>query len=157
MLVFKLGEMVTDTVTKTKGMLTHLLVDMGGELKYIYQPKGLNPETGKPVDRIVLHPVRIKDGKQEELDILFEILGTEGEDIATGFTGTIIGLIYHLNGCLHVEVKPKGILGKTGATFDAEEFDIRRMKGKAIKPLAGKALKESIKENPSPMPFSRKS
>lgn len=156
MKTFVLGKMVEDTVTKTKGMLTHMLLTMGGDVQYIYQPRGINPATGIPVDKIMIHSSRVKGGEEQETDVPMQILGTEAEDIATGYKGTIIGLVYHLDGCLHVEIKPAGIL-ESGDTIGAQEFDIRRVKGKSIKSLSDKELKESIKKTPSPMSYTRKS
>lgn len=152
--LLELGTMVSDTVSGTKGMLTHLYLETGDQKRYIYQPRGLNPKDGKPVQSIFVDESRISGGKYVEVELPTNALGTPGEDIATGFKGTIIGLTYHINGCTHVEIKPKGINKQTGATFDSHEFDIRRVKGKVIKPLAKKALKKSIQQSPSPMPKS---
>lgn len=146
-----LGTMVEDTISNTKGMLTHMQIHIGEHKEYIYQPKGLNPKNGQPVDRIWLTEPRVKKGEWEELDVPVELLGTEAEDIATGFKGRIVSLIYHLNGCLHVEIKPEGTNKDNGATVASAEFDIRRVKGEAIKPLKKKELKESIKNVPSPI------
>lgn len=154
MKVLKLGTMLSDTITKTKGMLTHLIIHIGGNMEYIYQPHGLDPETMKPVETLWLQAERLIGGLYEELDVPPDLLGTKAEDIATGFKGKIISLIYHLNGCLHVEIKPEGVSAKN-ATFASHEFDIRRVKGEKIKPLKAKALEKSIKETPSPIPFTR--
>lgn len=150
MKIFKLGTIITDKVTETEGMLTYLTVDLDNRVCYIYQPRGLNPETKQPVERIFIETSRISNAKTEEIDLPLHILGTQAEDIATGFVGTVTSIIYHINGCIHVELKPKGILKNTGATITACEFDIRRVKGKAITPLNSKQLKESIKDKPSP-------
>lgn len=153
MKVLKLGTMVEDTVTKTKGMLVLFILHIGGNKEYIYQPRGLNPENGQPVEKIWLQEERIKGGEFEEIDVP-EILGTKAEDIATGFKGTITSLVYHLNGCLHVTLKPEGINKMTGNTIMEGEFDIRRVKGPKIKPLEGKKLAESKKKTPSPIAYN---
>lgn len=150
MKIFTLGDMVKDTVSDTEGMLTHLILDMDGGSRYIFQPKGLNPKTLQPVERISLDKSRILGATEEEVDLPIDILGKPGEDVATGFKGTIIGLIYHINGCLHVDVKPKGTLPDSGDTVQAHEFDIRRMIIDGKKPLSKFELKKSIKEAPSP-------
>ncbi len=152
-----LGNMVTDTISNTEGMLTHMQVHIGEHKEYIYQPRGLNPKNGQPVERIWLTEPRIKGGKWEDIDVPIELLGTKAEDIATGFKGRIVSLIYHLNGCLHVEIKPEGTNKDNGATTASAEFDIRRVKGEMIKPLKKKELKESITKTPSPigMPESK--
>lgn len=151
MKVLELGVMVSDTVSGTKGMLTHLVVDMDNIIQYIYQPRGLSPKTGQPIDTLLLAPSRIKGAKEIEVDLPVEILGTQAEDIATGFKGTVINLIYHINGCTHAGIKPKGIIAATGNTIAVHEFDVRRIKGEAIKPLKAKDLKKSITEKPSPV------
>lgn len=151
-----LGQMTADKVTKTKGMITHLCVHMDLSQSYIYQPKGINPQTGLPVDHILINPLRFVNPQTEVMDIPTELLGTKAEDIATGFKGTIICLTIHLNGCIHAEIKPEGVLKETKATIGTQELDIRRLKGDLLKPLAKKELKESIAKKPSPMPFVRK-
>lgn len=146
----QLGEMVHDTVTKMDGMLTHLTIDMDLSKRYVFQPKGINPTTGGPVERILIEEKRIKNGKVEEIDIPLEALGTPAEDIATGFKGTITAFVIHMGNCLHVELKPKGTIKSTGATVDAHEFDIRRIKGKHINTLTKKEMKKDIVAKPSP-------
>jgi len=150
MKIYKLGEMVRDIVSDTEGMLTHMTVNMDKNEQYVFQPRGLNPETQQPVEKIYIDKSRIIGAIEEEISIPVEILGTEAEDIATGFKGIIIGLIYHINGCLHVDIKPKGILTNTGSTIQSHEFDIRRVKGLVIPNLTKFKMKVSIKKNPSP-------
>lgn len=148
--ILKLGVMVTDKVSNIEGMLTHLTVDMEHNLMYIFQPKGLNPKTKQPVDRIWINSSRIIGAQEIEVDLPIDIIGTKAEDIATGFDGTIVSLDYHINGCVHVDIKPEGVLEESGNTIDSCNFDIRRIRGEAIKPLDEKELAKSIKEKPSP-------
>lgn len=156
MKILKLGKMVTDTITKTTGMLTHLIIAMGGNQEYIFQPHGLNPKNHKPVDTTWLTKDRIAglsgdEPEFEELDVPLELLGTQAEDTASGFKGSIIMLVYHINGCMHASLKPEGVVKETGATIDPCDFDIRRLAGEKIKPLEEKELKQSIKQTPSPI------
>lgn len=146
---FELGKMVGDKVSKTKGMLTHLFINMDLGKQYVYQPKGINPDTGTPVDVIMLEEARVMGGKETETDLPTQVIGSEATDIATGFKGTVVGLTLHINGCLHVEIKPAGTL-LSGNTIPTQDFDIRRVKGKLITPLNGTALKKSIEAKPSP-------
>lgn len=146
----KLGTMVRDNISGTDGMLTHLIVNIGGNKEYIFQPKGLNPKTQKPVDKILLQEERIEGGILIDEDVPLDLLGTKAQDIATGFKGKIVSLVYHINGCLHISIKPEGTLKNTGATIEACEFDIRRVKGEKIKPFEELKLQESIKKKPSP-------
>lgn len=152
MKVLQLGTIVTDTVSGTKGMLTHLTVDMEEHEEYIYQPRGLNPDTMQPVGRTMISKSRIKGATIVDVDLPLNVLGSQAEDIATGFKGTVISLIYHINGCLHVAIKPKGKL-KNGDTIEPAEFDIRRVIGPKITPLNAKQLTASIKATPSPSPL----
>lgn len=151
MKILKLGTIVSDTVSGTKGMLTHCCINMQENDCYIYQPAGLNPKTGQPVTAIMVDKARIKGASDIEVVLPLEVLGSTGEDTASGFKGTIIGLTYHINGCVHVEIKPKGTTKETGSTIESHEFDIRRIKGSKIKMVTSEKLAKSIKETPSPM------
>lgn len=152
MKLLKLGKMVTDSVTETKGMLTHATINMNGEVLYVYQPTGLSKETKLPVERVFLEGSRIT-GESEEVDVPLHLLGQKGKDMASGYKGKVTSLIYHINGCLHVELKAKGVIKKTGATIAAVEFDIRRIEGEAFTPLNDEEMDISKKETPSPDPI----
>lgn len=78
MKVFKLGKIVKDSASLTDGMLTHMIVHIGGNLEYIFQPKGLNPKTKEPVGRILIQSARVIGGEQMELDMTYAntVLGT---------------------------------------------------------------------------------
>jgi hypothetical protein len=149
----ELGTMVRDSISNTEGMLTHLMIQIGETREYIYQPRGLNPKTGAPVKRIAIAEERIQGANTVEIDAPLDVLCSHAEDIASGFNGKVISLIYHINGCLHVEIKPEGVLPTSGDTIDAQEFDIRRVKGEKITPLNADQLKKSIAKIPSPSPM----
>jgi hypothetical protein len=153
MKMFKLGTIVTDSVSGTRGMLTHVMCAMNASLQYVYQPSALHPKTLQPVSRVLLNPARVEGGEEIEVEIPLHLLGTQAEDLATGFQGTIVELVMHINGCIHVEIKPSGTNPETGSTIEAHEFDLRRLKGDAIEPLEGEALEQSRKNKPSPEPF----
>jgi hypothetical protein len=150
MKVLKTGIMVSDNIVGIGGMITHLVINIGGNKEYIFQPTGLHPDTKDPVEKIWLQEERISGGVFEEIEVPMEIMGTKGTDIATGFTGKIIGFIYHLGGCLHVEIKPEGVSKKTGNSYPAHEFDIRRVTGPAIKEMSVTELDTDKVKNPSP-------
>lgn len=154
--ILKLGTMVTDKVTNTLGMLTHLSIDMDLNHTYVYQPRGLNPKTMQPVDTMWIVKSRILGGEEITVDLPTNIIGSHVEDMASGYQGTIIGLDYHINGCIHADVKPSGILEETGGTIGVCNFDIRRLKGDLIKPLEGKELEKSLVEDPSPADMPEK-
>lgn len=130
MKIFKLGTIVQDSITGNKGMLTHLQRETGGELFYLFQPRGLSPKTGEPVDNYFITSARILGGEVIEAPYLGEdIIGTSVEDDATGFKGIASASILHINGCLHIEIQPTGTVKETGARIKPHEFDIRRLKG----------------------------
>jgi hypothetical protein len=148
--ILKLGTIVTDSATGVDGMLTIVAFDMDGGNLYMFQPRGLNPKTGAPVDRLILSKARVIGGEEIDVELPLEILGNEAEDLATGFKGTVVQVDYHINGCIHVDIKPKGIIAETGATIDSQSFDLRRLKGTKIKELSAKELEESKITTPSP-------
>jgi hypothetical protein len=153
MQVLKLGTMVTDKISDVKGMLTHLVISIGGDKEYLFQPQALNPETGKPVDQILVQEARIEDGELIDLDIPEFLLGKKAEDRATGFKGRIVSLIHHINGCWHAQIKPKGLNPKTNNTYETCEFDLRRLFGKHIPELTEEEYEKSLIETPSPEPY----
>lgn len=146
----QLGTIINDKVTGLKGMLTILSIDMNKNIHYLFQPAGLNPETKHPLNTFWITEQRVVGGKKEKVDLPLNVLGTQVEDKATGFKGSAITLYYYLNGCIHFSVKPKGTVKKTGESIDATDFDIRRLKGDAIKELSKKELEVSKKKTPSP-------
>lgn len=123
----KLGSMIVDTTTEIEGMLTVLALDMGGNRHYLFQPALLSTKTKKPVDTYWIVESRIDKLVTEVLYLPMDVLGTVVTDKATNFTGTAVQLYYHLNGCIHFEVKPKGIL-EDGESIKSHEFDWRRLK-----------------------------
>ena len=157
--MIKLGTIVTDKVTGLEGMLTHLQTEMNGDRFYSFQPKGLDKKTLLPLDPIWVVEDRIEGGIEMNMPIEIEekiddILGTEVEDKASGFKGTAICAVYHINGCLHVDIQPKGTNPETGKIIDRHNFDIRRLKGDAIEEKDEKEVEYSKVRFPSPAPVT---
>ena len=150
MQILELGTIITDKVTSLKGMLTILAVDMDKNIMYLFQPAGLDKKTQEPLDAFWVTELRIVGSKKISVELPLEVLNTQVEDKATGYNGTAIQIFYYLNGCVHFEVKPKGVIKESGASIKAREFDIRRLKGKMIKELTKKEMVESKKDKPSP-------
>lgn len=150
MKILELNTKVIDKITETEGMLVIAVLDMDRTVRYVFQPRGLNPETHQPVTRIVLEKVRVQGASEIEVNLPVEVLGTEVEDRATGFKGIAVQLSYYVNGCVHFDVKPKGILTKTGDTIESYEFDYRRLMGPAIKVMSKEELKKDQEKAPSP-------
>jgi hypothetical protein len=148
--MLKLGTEVKDRASGLKGMLTHMVVAGDGSTTYLFQPKGLT-ENGGPVDKFFLDESRIEGGVEVEEPYLYrDILGTQVEDMASGYKGTAIELTLHVNGCVHIGVQAAG-KAKNGGRVLAYDFDVKQLKGKAIKPLSEAELVKEKKERPSPI------
>ena len=154
----KLGTIVRDSVTGLKGMLTHIQTEMSGDQFYVFQPEGLDKKTLLPLDQMWVVEDRIEDGEDIEMpdhiNEKMDVLGTEVEDKASGFKGIAIAAIYHMNGCLHIDVQPKGTNPDTGKIIERVNFDIRRLKGKFIEEETEEEVKYSEVKFPSPAPFT---
>lgn len=149
MKAYKLATLVKDSISGVQGILTHLNIGGKNSMEYVFQPKSINPSTGMPADVMFIAPERVVGGIEEEIDVPFDILGTKGEDIGTGYKGKIVNIVYHMNGCLHIGMKKEG-LNQEGNTFPSIEFDIRRVKGVKLNPLTTKEMDDSKKKFPSP-------
>lgn len=150
--VLKLGTVCLDKATGLEGTLTHWILGMGKQVEYLFQPKGLNPEDGQPVKKLMLEQERLnfKPEDLEEIEIPFEILGTQVTNPASGFSGMAIQFVRHINGCFHVTIQPAGVLGKTNTPIRASEFDLRECSGEAIAKMSAEQLEKSKRETPSP-------
>ena len=153
--MIELGSLVTDAASGTKGMVTLLAIDLDGSRNYCFQPTGLDKETKQPLQAYWLVGARFKGGKRVlEPDLPFELLGTEAEDMATPFKGTAVTLTIFMSGCLHVTLQPKGKI-ENGGMIKAHDFDIRRLKGPAIKKMTEAEKAKDMQEKPSPMEYDR--
>jgi len=152
MRVLKLGTECRDKATGLIGTLTHWKVDMGQNVLYVFQPKGLDEE-GQPVNRLFFEKERLEVSEEcfEEVSVPFEILGTVVTDKPSGFTGMAVEFIRHLNGCFHVVIQPKGFIKKKGNPIQKLDFDLRQCKGKEITKLSEPELRESKEKKPSPI------
>ncbi|MEY2512023.1 MAG: hypothetical protein QOE26_2786 [Verrucomicrobiota bacterium] len=149
--MIKLGSIVKDTASGLTGMLTHLQVEMNGNRYMLFQPHGLNPQTGQPVKVMWGVETRFQGGERvEEPKLPLEVLGTEVEDLASGFKGIATGCCLHITGCVHITVQPQGKLTETGGAVDPVEFDMRRLAGPAIKAMSEKARERDQQRKPSP-------
>lgn len=149
MLLLKLGSTVADRATELAGMITHVQIDSSMSPYYNFQPKGLNQETGSPIKGAWITEDRIKGAIFIEIDIPLDVLGTIATDKASGFKGTVTAITMHISGCLHAVLQPKGNK-KDGSAIDAEDFDIRRLKGTKIPKLTEKQVEKQQKKKPSP-------
>lgn len=149
--MIKLGSIATDKATGLKGMPTHLYIEMNNTRMYNFQPRGLNEETGQPIERFWLVEERLVGGERvAEPELPTAVLGTEVEDEASGFTGVATAITLHISGCVHVTVQPPGRIKKTGERIKADDFDIRRLKGKAVPKIDEQAREKDQARRPSP-------
>ena len=146
-----LGTVCKDRATGLTGTLTHWVLDMDKRVEYVFQPKGLD-SNGQPIDHLLLGTVRldVNESDFEDVDVPFEILGTEVTDMASGFTGMAVDFIFHINGCFHVAIQPQGVVERTGLPIRKCEFDLRRCSGEKIIELSEAELAESTEKDPSP-------
>jgi hypothetical protein len=150
--VIKLGTVCTDKATELQGTLTHWCLDMDHRIDYLFQPQGLNPKDGRPIDKILVEQARLElpDGGFEDVDVPVKILGTQVTDKASGFSGMAVSFVRHINGCFHVAIQPKGRLPETNAPIRRMEFDLRGCIGEAIEQQSPEELEQSKEERPSP-------
>ena len=147
--LIELGTKVEDKASGIEGMLTHVqLCDQ--TVHYLFQPKGISPETGQPVKPDWITEDRVKGGKKIDMDIPMEILSTIVTDKASGYKGYVIALTRHINGCVHALVQAKGTVKATGNLIEPTDFDIRRLSGRKIPKLTQTQKKKSEKKHPSP-------
>lgn len=144
-----------ETATGIDGMITHWIMSGDKHIRYLFQPRGINPEDGQPVKRLVVNPERLApiDSSElltEEVDVPFEIIGSIITDDPSGFTGTATGFVRHTNGCFHVFIQPSGRLEKTMTPIAEAEFDLRRCSGEMIPKLTEVERKKSEQDKPSP-------
>ena len=149
--MYKLGTIVKDKASGLKGSLMVMQITGSGNRWYSFQPSGLHKEKQVPMDRLWITEDRVVGEMIPDPDLPIDSLGSEAEDIVTGFNGTVTGLIYHLNGCVHLQIQPKGSNNKTGELVPEQDFDIRMLKGKKIPKFNEKQLEKSKVETPSPM------
>lgn len=156
--MFKLGVMVADKASGLKGCLTHMQIwgskDNHSRF-YNFQPAKLSEEDGSPAPRSWITEDRIEGETTADPSLPVEVLGTKAEDIITGFKGTVTAIIFHINGCLHLELQPQGSHPKSGKMLSPCDFDIRMLKGEAIPNLTEPELQKSRQERPSPASHDR--
>ena len=103
-------------------------IEMDGSVQALVKPKGVDPDTGEAVKGFWAVEKRLSGGEHEDVNYPSEVLGTEVTDPVTGISGTAVALVYHLTGCLHVVIQPKGKT-KSGEPLKSFECDIRRLEG----------------------------
>lgn len=149
--VIKLGTQCRDKASGLKGTVTHWMCNMGLEISYFFQPKGLDGK-GQPLKRFLVCYERldVKSSDFEEVEVPTEILGTQVTDKSSGFSGMAVDFIRHLNGCFHVFIQPRGLIKGDGSPVEVMDFDLRGCTGKMIQQLSEEEKKESQRKNPSP-------
>lgn len=152
--MLELNTPVKDKATEMKGMLTHVGWDSDGNKQYLFQPKGLNEKTRLPLDGFWLESSRVVGGVEvSEGQIPRELLNTVATDRASGFKGMVVGLVLHINGCVHAVLKAKGTQ-EDGEPIKAVDLDIRRLEGDKVPKLTEQERKVSHAEYPGPAPVA---
>ena len=148
----KLTTPCTEKATGLRGMVTHAMYCINEQTYYVFQPKGLNPEDGQPLKKVIVELERLElpNGAFEDVEIPSEILGTNVTDMASGFTGMAVEFVRHANGCFHVVIQPAGKSKVNGEIIRSAEFDLRQCAGPKIKKMSQRELATSKRENPSP-------
>lgn len=146
--VIKIRAICKDRATGAKGMVTHLVINMSKDVKYIFQPEGLN-EDGEPLEPKYVDLERLDSKEFENIEVPLEILGSQVTDDASGFTGTATDLWMHPNGCFHINIQPKG-KRKDGNLIKSKDFDIRQCSGPKIPKQSSAQKDESRIARPSP-------
>ena len=149
--MLKLDTDVKDISCNQDGRLTLMQIEMNGSKYYFFQPKGINPKTGEPIDGRWIVDSSIGGGVQvPDPDLPINILGSQVMDNASGYTGMAISMRLHVNGCCHFSVQSSQLL-ETGSVPLSVDFDLRRLSGEKIKTLDEVELEKSKLETPSPM------
>ena len=153
MQLMKLGVQVLDNATGLKGILTHAEVSMDHSVRYQFRPRGLDAETHMPVKGLWVDGERVEGGTPIETDLPLGILGTEVEEINSGFKGKAVAIVQHLSGCVHIVIQARGST-KNGDPIQPMETDILLLKGKAIPKKTEVQKEEHKKKFPSPAPVA---
>lgn len=147
----KLRQIATDAATGLSGMITHILVERDERLRYLFQPKGLNEETGHPVKSVYLEEARFKKVdslEREEHELPMEALGTTVTDRASGFTGSATAFVIFPTGCVHITIQPEGTIKTTGEPIQPHDINILQLEGKALPKLTAEEEKKDIEKKP---------
>ena len=150
--MLKLGTKVKDKSTNQEGMLTLMQVEQNNNIYYYFQPRGVSPKHGEPLEGRWIVDSSIEDGIEVTPPYLpIDILGSYAIDNASGYKGNITSLRLHINGCVHVSLQSTQILTETGTVPLSVDFDIRRLSGEKIDNMTEEEKEESQLKNPSPV------
>jgi hypothetical protein len=150
--MLKLGTKVKDKSTNQEGMLTLMQVEENGNIYYYFQPRGVSPKHGEPLEGRWIVDTSVKYGVEVTPPYLpLDILGSYAKDNASGYEGNITSLRLHINGCVHVSLQSTQILKETGTVPLSVDFDIRRLSGEKIDNMTDEELEESKINTPSPV------
>lgn len=127
----------TDSATGLDGTVCAIEILKDGEVEYLFQPKGLNPETKVPLNRFPVKAWRlnVKDSDYEDRDVPIQDIGKLVKDTVSGYQGTIVSVIVHLNGCCHYVLQAPGV-SQNGNPIRMIEVDPRSCEGVTLPPTA---------------------
>ena len=150
MKLFKLGVIVTELITQLPGALSHAIIDADGRVAYYFQPSGLNPKDGTPLDRTRVTPNRVIGGTETDYTVPLEVLNTNVKHIPTGFEGGCIGMILHSSGCVHLLLQPKDLHKETGQLVVPQDFTVQECTGEKLPAMTEAEVEKEKKVKPSP-------
>ena len=157
--IHKLGSEITDLGTQVQGTITHFELNTDGHQYYLFQPKGSNPETGGPINRMYITKSRIKDREnvpteEREIHVDESVLMSQVTDLASGITGTCTGVMVHQDGCVHLVIQPPGLIKTTNCPKLPLDASILRCKGEKVPSFSEAAAAEVKTRTPSPAGFT---
>lgn len=154
--LFELESLITEKHSKLEGMLTHAWILPDDSIRYIFQPRGENPEEGGPVKGMLLDPTQVpEDTPKKGYEVPKELLNRVCVDRGSGIKGTVTILDLHLDGCVHAAIQPSGTVAKTGDPHNQHHFDLRRLDyedGSRVIPKEERkeVAEKPVQERPSP-------
>lgn len=132
----KLGQKVRDRVTGYEGVVDYIAEMMHDATKIGIQPPLDKKGKWQDCYSIDEHNIEVIDEKPTVEPITAEPkynMGDKAECTITGFRGTIVAIVYYLNGCIHYRLQPKISKGGKAEDFKPQKFPEGVLKVKAAK------------------------
>jgi hypothetical protein len=141
---------VTDKGTGEVGIITHCNIMGDGLTFYTFAPERVNPKTCRPCSQILIDASRIEGTAPIPIPehIPLQILGTTAHDLNSGIEGTIVQIILHPGGCIHVYLQQKNTFTHKGEPVLSLDFDLAQCRGEV---LTDEVVRKALKPASSPM------
>ena len=130
----KPGTRCVDRATKLEGALIDVLINMGGDIMYLFQPTRLT-KSGEPAKKTYVPKVRLDHSKHDNVTVAvpFAILGTQVTAQSSGFTGMAYALVLDSNQSWHVGIQPEGVSEIDGEAISPLHICLGDCEGDAVK------------------------